>query len=303
MPHRRVITALRSNSNDLTVPPRTPTDGTKPSPRRSSTRSSLWQRRSEMSGRLTAGQVSFRRLSNVTKKPNSGGGSGRLNFATTFRLASSSFPSFLSAMAAEGFAKFNSSEVKTLGGKLAVPSGGSTSEIRVNSSTGKHGATKSRPQIMTAVANSTVIDLPSGASRPPNLKVTLGDQGRSVIRRNEFRRNSSQLHLWLGRSHLPMLQAKFTGSQDQGSDDGGSIPLIRKLDKYTSEELKEYRQVFNMFDTDRSGAIGLDEMENAITNLGMDPKQVDLEMLIREADKRGNHQIDFDEVNTKLIGL
>ncbi|KAI6213446.1 hypothetical protein M3Y94_00151100 [Aphelenchoides besseyi] len=158
----------------MLLPPRTPTDGTKPSPRRSSTRSSLWQRRSEMSGRLTAGQVSFRRLSNVTKKPNSGGGSGRLNFATTFR-------------------------------------------------------------------------------------------------------------------------AKFTGSQDQGSDDGGSIPLIRKLDKYTSEELKEYRQVFNMFDTDRSGAIGLDEMENAITNLGMDPKQVDLEMLIREADKRGNHQIDFDE--------
>lgn len=27
----------------------------------------------------------------------------------------------------------------------------------------------------------------------------------------------------------------------------------------------------------------------------MDPKQVDLELLIREADRRGNHQIDFDE--------
>lgn len=39
----------------------------------------------------------------------------------------------------------------------------------------------------------------------------------------------------------------------------------------------------------------MDELENAITNLGMDPKQVDVEMLIREADKRGNHQIDFDE--------
>ena len=48
---------------------------------------------------------------------------------------------------------------------------------------------------------------------------------------------------------------------------------------------------------DRSGAIGIDELENAITNLGMDPKQVDLEMLMREADKRGNHQIDFDEVS------
>ncbi|KAH7721562.1 calmodulin isoform a [Aphelenchoides avenae] len=84
-------------------------------------------------------------------------------------------------------------------------------------------------------------------------------------------------------------------ANDASSDDGGSTPLITKLDKYTPEELKEYRQVFNMFDTDRSGAIGLDELENAITNLGMDPKQVDLELLIREADRRGNHQIDFDE--------
>lgn len=32
-------------------------------------------------------------------------------------------------------------------------------------------------------------------------------------------------------------------------------------------------------------------MENAITNLGMDPKQFDMQMLIHEADKRGNNQI------------
>jgi Ca2+-binding EF-hand superfamily protein len=86
-----------------------------------------------------------------------------------------------------------------------------------------------------------------------------------------------------------MLQAKFN-SQDQSSEDG-TTPLITKLDKYTHEELTEFRQVFNLFDTDRSGAIGLDEMENAITNLGMDPKQFDMQMLIHEADKRGNNQI------------
>lgn len=28
----------------------------------------------------------------------------------------------------------------------------------------------------------------------------------------------------------------------------------------------------------------------------MDLKQINVEMLMREADKRGNHQIDFDEV-------
>uniref|UniRef100_A0A1I7RS60 Calmodulin n=1 Tax=Bursaphelenchus xylophilus TaxID=6326 RepID=A0A1I7RS60_BURXY len=112
-----------------------------------------------------------------------------------------------------------------------------------------------------------------------------------------FRRlsnNAQRKPVTSGRTHIfaGTFRAKF--SQDQQSDDG-TTPLITKLDKYSPEELKEYRQVFNMFDTDRSGAIGLDELENAITNLGMDPKQVDLEMLIKEADKRGNHQIDFDE--------
>ncbi|KAL3119158.1 hypothetical protein niasHT_003941 [Heterodera trifolii] len=92
------------------------------------------------------------------------------------------------------------------------------------------------------------------------------------------------------------IQSKFTANVSEvNSEDGSNIPLITKLDKYTTDELKEYRQVFNMFDADRSGAIGLDELENAITNLGMDPKQIDVEMLMKEADKRGNHQIDFDE--------
>lgn len=66
------------------------------------------------------------------------------------------------------------------------------------------------------------------------------------------------------------IQGKFSGQQnasEQGSEDGSAAaPLITKLDKYTHEELREYRQVFNMFDADRSGAIGLDELENAISS-------------------------------------
>uniref|UniRef100_A0A915D2W0 EF-hand domain-containing protein n=1 Tax=Ditylenchus dipsaci TaxID=166011 RepID=A0A915D2W0_9BILA len=83
------------------------------------------------------------------------------------------------------------------------------------------------------------------------------------------------------------IQGKFAGnSSEHGSDDGGSgAPLITKLDKYTAAELKEYRQVFNMFDADRSGAIGLDEMENALTNLGMDPKQIFCEVMKATSEK------------------
>lgn len=44
------------------------------------------------------------------------------------------------------------------------------------------------------------------------------------------------------------IQGKFYNSDLAGSDEGCTIPLITKLDKYTSAELREYRQVFNMFD-------------------------------------------------------
>ncbi|KAF7636589.1 hypothetical protein Mgra_00003984 [Meloidogyne graminicola] len=107
------------------------------------------------------------------------------------------------------------------------------------------------------------------------------------------------------RKSIRSLQAKFASSLsgERGNDDcgggGGNSGIrggiITNLNKYTTEELKEYRQIFNYFDADRSGAIGIDELESAITNLGMDSKQIDVEMLMREADKRGNHQIDFDE--------
>lgn len=44
------------------------------------------------------------------------------------------------------------------------------------------------------------------------------------------------------------IQGKFYNTDLAASDDGSAIPLITKLDKYTSAELREYRQVFNMFD-------------------------------------------------------
>lgn len=44
------------------------------------------------------------------------------------------------------------------------------------------------------------------------------------------------------------IQGKFYNTDLAGSDDGSGIPLITKLDKYTNAELREYRQVFNMFD-------------------------------------------------------
>ena len=52
-------------------------------------------------------------------------------------------------------------------------------------------------------------------------------------------------------------------------------------DDYTYEELEEYKQVFSMFDTDGSGAIGVDELGEAMRKMGMSPTVKELENLIR----------------------
>ncbi|KAF8355040.1 hypothetical protein PRIPAC_96663 [Pristionchus pacificus] len=95
---------------------------------------------------------------------------------------------------------------------------------------------------------------------------------------------------------IPSPKAKVSSSRSELSPKGTNAPLLdNKLEKYTEEELKEYRQVFNMFDTDRSGAIGLDELEAAMKNLGLESTKDQLTKIIDEVDQRGNHEIDFDE--------
>ncbi|CCE72013.1 EF-hand domain-containing protein [Caenorhabditis elegans] len=84
---------------------------------------------------------------------------------------------------------------------------------------------------------------------------------------------------------------------DGNSPHGIADPLLSQhlLEGYSEEELQEYRQVFNMFDADRSGAIAIDELEAAIKNLGLEQTRDELDKIIDEVDQRGNHQIDFDE--------
>ncbi|KAI6190032.1 hypothetical protein M3Y97_00072800 [Aphelenchoides bicaudatus] len=209
-------------------------------------------------------------------------------------------------MASESLvAKLNSSvgDPGKSGKRQNVLRGISSGELRTGplSKELANGVNRGKQPVVQITSTSSKIPSPASSTHTINsgtaqrvlaLAQTIRPDSYVIRRDKNFRRNSSQL--WLtSLNHIQMLQAKFN-SQDQSSEDG-STPLITKLDKYTHEELTEFRQVFNLFDTDRSGAIGLDEMENAITNLGMDPKQFDMQMLIHEADKRGNNQIDFDE--------
>lgn len=180
-------------------------------------------------------------------------------------MASSSFPAFLSTMASESLVTKlspNSGESSKATKKPHVLRGASSNELRTGPSRselnggnrpGKQPGVQitSTSSKVPSPASSTHTINSSGAGGTAQRVLALAQTIRPdsyVIRRDKnFRRNSSQLHLWLGRNHIQMLQAKFN-SQDQGSDDG-STPLITKLDKYTHEELMEYKAVFNLFDT------------------------------------------------------
>ncbi|EPB73982.1 EF hand [Ancylostoma ceylanicum] len=64
---------------------------------------------------------------------------------------------------------------------------------------------------------------------------------------------------------------------------------------YTRKQLKEYRQLFNMFDTDGSGAIGNDELKQAMLSIGIHANEAEIDNVIREVDADGNGEIDFEE--------
>ncbi|TKR83209.1 hypothetical protein L596_016834 [Steinernema carpocapsae] len=79
------------------------------------------------------------------------------------------------------------------------------------------------------------------------------------------------------------------------SDHSGQNSSVDKDVQYTKEEIEEFRQLFSMLDTDGSGAIGNDELKQAVQQLGLHIRDAEIDDLIREVDADGNGEIDFDE--------
>jgi len=67
------------------------------------------------------------------------------------------------------------------------------------------------------------------------------------------------------------------------------------LPQLTEEQLAEYQQAFDIFDTDKSGAIDADELGAAMKKLGVTLKPADLKKMIKVVDIDGNGEIDFNE--------
>lgn len=65
----------------------------------------------------------------------------------------------------------------------------------------------------------------------------------------------------------------------------------------TEEQKVEIKEAFNLFDTDKDGSLDYHEFKVAMRALGFDLKKAEVLKLLREFDKSGQGQIEFDDFN------
>merc|ERR1712137_1404018 len=63
----------------------------------------------------------------------------------------------------------------------------------------------------------------------------------------------------------------------------------------SDEDLQEFREIFNLVDTDRGGSIGTEELARLMETLGIRTTPEELKLMVSEIDENGNGEIDFDE--------
>merc|ERR1711918_7067 len=63
----------------------------------------------------------------------------------------------------------------------------------------------------------------------------------------------------------------------------------------TQDQVEEIKEAFDLFDTDGSGSIDVNELKVAMKALGMDAKSEEIRKLINDIDTDGDGTIDFDE--------
>lgn len=67
------------------------------------------------------------------------------------------------------------------------------------------------------------------------------------------------------------------------------------MEKLSSTELADYKEVFSMFDKDGDGTIDNAELGSVMASLGVNPSELELQEMIAEIDTDQNGTIDFSE--------
>lgn len=71
--------------------------------------------------------------------------------------------------------------------------------------------------------------------------------------------------------------------------------LRTKNPELTEDDIKEFREIFDLMDKDKGGTLCAEEVKALMDLLGMKVKHEDVEAMIDEIDGDGSGQIDFDE--------
>lgn len=72
-------------------------------------------------------------------------------------------------------------------------------------------------------------------------------------------------------------------------------------EKFTEDQIAEFREVFQIFDKDKDGIILTKELGTVMRGLGQNPSDNEIAEMILEVDKNGDGTIDFNEF-LDLIG-
>merc|ERR1712007_321741 len=75
------------------------------------------------------------------------------------------------------------------------------------------------------------------------------------------------------------------------------VSVLENMAKHglTQDQVEEIKEAFDLFDTDGSGSIDVNELKVAMKALGMDAKSEEIRKLINDIDTDGDGTIDFDE--------
>jgi len=65
--------------------------------------------------------------------------------------------------------------------------------------------------------------------------------------------------------------------------------------KLTDEQVSQIAQAFQLFDTDGSGTIETQELKIAMRALGFEPKQEEIDKMVRDVDDDGSGSVDYPE--------
>lgn len=83
-----------------------------------------------------------------------------------------------------------------------------------------------------------------------------------------------------------------TGTFSNGAGGAGNGPVASDL---TDEQRQEIKEAFELFDTDKDGAIDYHELKVAMRALGFDLKKAEVLKILRDHDHKGEGVMEWDD--------